>query len=446
MDPPIDAVDDDADPVAEFVGELLVDHAARRLGVVPLLAVEDEACRAALLAPFGERPVDRFDDIAALAERPHGRLELIRDVHTPGSSLPGEPIALKGLQAADPQRPSKSPRTWPASGRRSSTRSWASASIARSIRVKRSAETSASSFVAELPVGLRTELQRCVLLGAQPHAVGDVVLGDDEVLAQVVAAADDDVAVRMAGVEMVDGDPIELGAEILLHLPHYVAGEGAEVRESVTILRGDDEAELVAVFPAAFDEGRAVRSVGVGAIEPPALAVARRAVALQVADVGIGRLAADLEPHDPGLDHDPAHPLPGPALRCRPLEPIAAAWPRPIRRAPSLPGPLWRDPAASLAPHLGECQRAAVGLGGGPHGLSHEGLGIASTAAAMANATGSGHGSRRRRHASSLGRLRRPPDRSSSNHDTSHYSDEILALFGEARLVPSQLCPCEGCR
>jgi hypothetical protein len=53
--------------------------------------------------------------------------------------------------------------------------------------------------------------------------------GDYEVLALIVAPADDDLAVGMAGVEVVDRDPIEPDAEVLLHLPHHVAGECAQV-------------------------------------------------------------------------------------------------------------------------------------------------------------------------------------------------------------------------
>src|SRR3977135_3989141 len=100
------------------------------------------------------------------------------------------------------------------------------------------------------------------------------MLGDDEVLAPIIVPADDDVAVGVAGVEVVDRDPIEPSAEILLHLPHHIAGEAAQIGETVAVLRGDDEAELMAVLPTAFGEGLAVRRLGLGAIEPAALPVA----------------------------------------------------------------------------------------------------------------------------------------------------------------------------
>ncbi len=92
---------------------------------------------------------------------------------------------------------------------------------------------------------------------------------------------------------MIDGDPVELRSEVLFHLPHQIAGEAAQVRHLDGILRCDDEAELVAVLPAAFDEGAAVRLVLKRRIGAALLAVARHPVAFKVAQMGVGRLADD---------------------------------------------------------------------------------------------------------------------------------------------------------
>jgi len=62
--------------------------------------------------------------------------------------------------------------------------------------------------------------------GSQPHAIGDVVLNDNEILALLVLVPDDDMAVWMADVEMADRDPIELGSKVLRHLEHSVPGKG----------------------------------------------------------------------------------------------------------------------------------------------------------------------------------------------------------------------------
>ena len=144
------------------------------------------------------------------------------------------------------------------------------------MRVKRSAVISAVQLLAQFQVGLRPQLQGRPLLGAQAHAIGDVVLGDDQVLAEIVLAPDDDMAVRMAGVEVIHRDPIELGAEIGLHLAHHIAGEAAQVRQPVAVLGRDDDAEGMAVALAALDEGAAILLVALRAIELAALAVASR--------------------------------------------------------------------------------------------------------------------------------------------------------------------------
>jgi hypothetical protein len=147
---------------------------------------------------------------------------------------------------------------------------------------------------------------------------------------------------------VVDRDPIEPGAKILLHLPHHVAGEAAQVREAITILRRDDEAKLVAVLAAAFSERLAVCRLGLGAIEPAALAVACRAVALQVADMGVSRPAAGLQAHDPRLDHDTAHALARTAIGGHPFELIGRCLTPSDPGASPLSGPLARAVAAHL--------------------------------------------------------------------------------------------------
>ena len=57
--------------------------------------------------------------------------------------------------------------------------------------------------------------------------MGDVVAGDVEDLAVVGDAPDDDVGVGMAGVVVIDRDPVEPGVQVVFHLPHEVAGEAA---------------------------------------------------------------------------------------------------------------------------------------------------------------------------------------------------------------------------
>jgi hypothetical protein len=49
------------------------------------------------------------------------------------------------------------------------------------------------------------------------------------------------------GIPVIDGDPVEVGAEVPLGLAHEVAGEPLEVRHLHCVVGRDDEAEVVAV-------------------------------------------------------------------------------------------------------------------------------------------------------------------------------------------------------
>src|SRR3546814_5837417 len=125
--------------------------------------------------------------------------------------------------------------------------------------------------------------------GTFAHAARDVLLRDDEVFAGVVLAAQDDMGVRVVGVPVIDGNPIESRAQIGFHAGHQVAGVAPQVFQLGGIFRRDDEAELVTVLAATFLEGGQVGVVGGRAVRLPRLAVAADAFALDVAQVQIGR-------------------------------------------------------------------------------------------------------------------------------------------------------------
>ena len=175
------------------------------------------------------------------------------------------------------------------------------------------------------------------------------------------------MAVGMARVEVIDRNPVQFRPEVLLHLPHHVPREGPYVGKLRAVFRGDDEPELVAVLPPAFDERLAVHLVAGGAVQPSSLAVARGAVALQVPDVGVGRAAADLQSHDPRLDYDPTHPLARAAPAGCQLEPVSGCLATTDAGALSFPRPCLHAPP--LSAHLAELDRPALGFGGRFHRL-----------------------------------------------------------------------------
>ena len=98
-----------------------------------------------------------------------------------------------------------------------------------------------------LQLGLPAQFQRHDLAGALANPVGDVVAGDVEGLAVLGDAAHDDVGVGMAGVVMVDRDPVEFRPKVGFHLLHQIAGGLARVGQLHAVLGRDDEAKLMAV-------------------------------------------------------------------------------------------------------------------------------------------------------------------------------------------------------
>ena len=169
------------------------------------------------------------------------------------------------------------------------------------------------TFLIDLPPQALLDLQ----LGARPkpfgrqfrgpsaHPLRDVVAGNDQVLARIVFAAQHDVRMRVVGVPVVHRHPVQVGPQIGFHAAHQVAGIAAQVVELLGILRRDDKAELVAVFPASFLESRQVGAVRCRSKCLARFAIATHAFALDVAQVRGGRARSGLlEVHQPGLDGD----------------------------------------------------------------------------------------------------------------------------------------------
>src|SRR3546814_11484603 len=108
--------------------------------------------------------------------------------------------------------------------------------------------------------------------------MADIVTRYDQIRAAVVLAAHDYVGEGMAGVEVIDRDPIELRAEIFLHPRHQPAGQRFQILIVGAVLCADAETKLVAIFLRLLEPGAAVDLVGLRSIELAAPAVAGRAV------------------------------------------------------------------------------------------------------------------------------------------------------------------------
>ena len=108
----------------------------------------------------------------------------------------------------------------------------------------------------------------------------------------------------MLRIPVIDGDPIELGAEILLHLADQLAGEAFQVGHLRRVLGRDDEAEVMAVLLAPLREGLGVGVLGLGTEQPGLLPVPGDALAPEVAEVGCERRSASGMADDAGLHRD----------------------------------------------------------------------------------------------------------------------------------------------
>src|SRR3546814_2239311 len=103
----------------------------------------------------------------------------------------------------------------------------------------------------------------------------------------------------MAGVEMIDRDPVELRPKILFHPRHQPAGQWLQILIVRAVLGADDEAELMAVVLGLFEPGVAANLIAFGSIELAAPALARRPVPLDIAPMRLGSAEAfALERHE----------------------------------------------------------------------------------------------------------------------------------------------------
>ena len=158
-----------------------------------------------------------------------------------------------------------------------------------------------------LEFALPPELPGDEVAGAGPDATGDVVAGDVKDLALIGDAADHHMGVRVPGIVMIDGYPIDDGIQVLLHLPHQPAREGSQASERDTILGSNNEAELVAVLGTALGKALGIGLVLHGRVGTASARVDRDTFTLQVAQMCSDGLALHtLELDDPRFDDDAA--------------------------------------------------------------------------------------------------------------------------------------------
>jgi hypothetical protein len=108
----------------------------------------------------------------------------------------------------------------------------------------------------------RSKLKGHALLGPRSEPAADVIAADDEVLAVIRASADQNMNVGIVRIPVIDGNPVQPGAEIALGIRHQLTGKGAQIGHLGRVLRRYDEAEMMAVVLASLGEDALIDRLG----------------------------------------------------------------------------------------------------------------------------------------------------------------------------------------
>ncbi|WP_299941401.1 hypothetical protein [uncultured Nitratireductor sp.] len=111
----------------------------------------------------------------------------------------------------------------------------------------------------------------------------------------------------MAGIVVIDRHPIEFRAKVGLDAAHQIAGVFGKVGKIGGIFGRNDKAELVAIILAAIKKSIAIGAIVGGRIELATFAIARGAVALDVAQMGSPFAILSRALDVPGFDDGAAH-------------------------------------------------------------------------------------------------------------------------------------------
>ncbi len=227
--------------------EALVDQSTDN-GRPVLAGVDREIGDAALLAEPGEGAVHGLVDVAARAEIAQRSLRARLDEPFVDAGIAGQPHLFEMAQAGD-QQPADFGIVRP-------LRLGPQVDIAQLVGLACDLPIEPRPAFgidltreagADLVLGLGAEFGIDQLLGASAQAVADIIARDDEIGAGLVDAAHEQMDMRVVGVPVIDGDPVEAGAEVGFHLLGEIPREGAQVFHIGGVFRRDDEAEMVPV-------------------------------------------------------------------------------------------------------------------------------------------------------------------------------------------------------
>jgi len=229
--------------------------------------------------------VHGLDDIVAIGKLLQGGLGVVRDSQLPGLNLICQSVAL---QVLDPRN--HEPAVLTKRIGRSCSRPQVNNSPLALLGSEHLVEPSPPlrlnlrlQFGLKFELALVSQFQRHQLGSPMTDAVGDIVSGDIEDTASLQDTANDNVGMRMAGVVMIDRDPIEARLEVLLHLSHEIARKTSQIGHFIGIFRRHNEAELMPILTAPLDKGLAASLVLNSRIGLPLLAISIDPVPFEIA-------------------------------------------------------------------------------------------------------------------------------------------------------------------
>ena len=234
VDAPVDTVDHEINPFAHLVASQPLGQHAADDALVHRAAMADILADPARLGQpmIGERPVHGLYDIAPLAELPKRRFGAVGQNPPPGLSFSGEAIALQPLHPSGHQR-----AAFPDEIACTFARSEVDRALVALLGQQHPVEPGqplgvhlAPELGLELDLALVTQFQGDQFARPEADAVGNIVARNIEDLAVVGDTPDQDVGMRVAGVVVIDRNPVEPGRHIDLHLAHQRAGKSAQVR------------------------------------------------------------------------------------------------------------------------------------------------------------------------------------------------------------------------
>ena len=133
--------------------------------------------------------------------------------------------------------------------------------------------------------GLGPELHGQAILRSGANTAADVIPADHQIAAVLCLAADQKMHVRIVGIVVINRNPVELGAEISLHVGDELPREGPEIGHFGSVIGAHDKSKMVSVIPATLREGPFVREIGLSGEHACRFAGPGYAIALEIANV-----------------------------------------------------------------------------------------------------------------------------------------------------------------